>query len=432
MVIALAAAVAVLVALELGARFVASRPCRVGFYGSVPREEARALQDEVGVRASCGPGYVHLGWIADPGGERYVIEREAAGRWERVGEARYGSFLASAGGRLRVRAVGAGAERILGEATVQPVAERPPVLVPRIAGPWRPLFRPTRSGDYVNDHCLYRDARGHWRLVGITGPGAGDYSRERRLAVGVSETFPPPAGMREDEPVADFGELAWAPCAVRAEGTYWLFWSPHVLRRMGSRDGITWGGPEVVLASTQHPFFRDATVVEVAPGQWLLYATARGRFFSRVDVYQSFDLRHWQYIRPALRTGLGSERNAPMASTESPCVVRRDGRWYLTVTYTNDTGGLAALLLSLRVLLRKASYNDTLVFHAESPYDFGCYRGRRRAPTLLTTLEAHAPRLVEHPDTGEWWVTTAGWPWAATLTSGEVAVAPLAWEPRAG
>jgi hypothetical protein len=304
------------------------------------------------------------------------------------------------------------------------------VLVPRVAGPWRPLFRPTRAGDYVNDHCLYRDARGHWRLVGITGPGAGDYARERRFAVGVSEAFPPPEGMREDAPVADLGELAWAPCAVRAADAWWLFWSPHVLRRMRSSDGIAWTDPEVVLAETQHPFFRDATVVEVAPGQWLLYATARARWFSRVDVYQSFDLRHWQYVRPALRTGLGSERNAPMASTESPCVVRREGRWYLALTYTNDTGGLAAALLARRILLRKASYHDTLVFHAESPYDFGCYRGRRRAPGLVARLEAHAAELVEHPDTGAWWITTAGWPWAATLTRGEVAVAPLAWEPR--
>ena len=52
----------------------------------------------------------------------------------------------------------------------------------------------------------------------------------------------------------------------------------------------------------------------------------------------------------------------------------------------------------------------------------------RRSPTLVARLEAHAPRIVRDPETGAWWVTTAGWPWAATLTSGEVAVAPLAWE----
>jgi len=30
---------------------------------------------------------------------------------------------------------------------------------------------------------------------------------------------------------------------------------------------------------------------------------------------------------------------------------------------------------------------------------------------------------------GSWYITTAGWPWVATLTSGEVAVAALKWEP---
>jgi len=50
-----------------------------------------------------------------------------------------------------------------------------------------------------------------------------------------------------------------------------------------------------------------------------------------------------------------------------------------------------------------------------------------RTPGLVATLETHAPRLYRHPETGAWWITTAGWPWAATLTSAEVAVAPLAW-----
>jgi hypothetical protein len=427
---ALLAPVALLLAVEVGVRVVARRPCRVGFYGSVARDRVRALQDEVGVRANRGPGWVHLGWIADPARERYTIERWIEGSWHAVGEARFGSSLLREGGRLRVRAVGRGEPRTLGEVAVEIDREAgpAPVLAPRVAGPWRFLFRPSRHGNYVNDHCIFRDARGDWRLVGITGPGDGDYTQERHFALGVSASFPPAEGMREEAPLASFGELAWAPCALRAGPDWWLFWSPHVLHRMRSRDGIAWTDHEVVLRAAQHPFFRDASIVEVAPGQWLLYATARGRWFSRVDVYQSFDLRHWQYIRPALRTGWGSERNSAFASTESPTVVCRGGRWYLALTYTNETGGWAAVRVALRLASRRASYDETLVFHADAPYDFGCYRGRRDAPTLVARLEAHAPELVEHPDTGEWWITTAGWPWAATLTRGEVAVAPLAWE----
>jgi hypothetical protein len=47
---------------------------------------------------------------------------------------------------------------------------------------------------------------------------------------------------------------------------------------------------------------------------------------------------------------------------------------------------------------------------------------------LLTWLDTHAPEIVYHPDSDSWYITTAGWPWVATLTSGKVAVAPLVWE----
>jgi len=185
-----------------------------------------------------------------------------------------------------------------------------------------------------------------------------------------------------------------------------------------------------VIDKPFHKFFRDAMVLKVAPGQWLLYATARGNYFSSVDVYQSFDLEGWQYIGRALRTGWGSERNAIVGSTESPTVVAYRGRYYLSVTYNNDSFFWSAVFLPLKIWLRRSSYNDTLIFHADTPYDFGNYRGRKRASSLLTRLQAHAPELVHDAQRDAWYITTAGWPWVATLTSGEVAVAPLYWEAR--
>jgi hypothetical protein len=67
--------------------------------------------------------------------------------------------------------------------------------------------------------------------------------------------------------------------------------------------------------------------------------------------------------------------------------------------------------------------------HSGNPYDFGVYRGRAGSPSLLTEFETHAPELVYNPDNDTWYITTAGWPWVASLTSGEVAVAPLHWGP---
>jgi hypothetical protein len=344
----------------------------------------------------------------------------------------FGSYLVRASGTYRVWAepLDGAAPRLLG--TVAAInAGTPPVYVPRIAGPWRPLFRPVVAGDYINDHTIYRDAGGDWRLIGITAKGDGNYAAERSFATAVSPDFPPAAPMVESSSIADFGELAWAPHVIAAAGTYHLFWSPHRLHRMTAADGVTWRDHRVVLSAPMHKFFRDAMVLEVADGQWLLYTTARGAYFSRVDVYQSFDLDGWQFIGAALRTGWGSERNAIVASTESPFVVRYHDRYYLSLTYNNDSFFWPAVLLPLKVWLNRASYNDTLVFHSDNPYDFGTYRGTASAPSLLTRLAAHAAEIVHEPQRNAWYITTAGWPWAATLTSGEVAVAPLQWEPPA-
>ncbi len=105
------------------------------------------------------------------------------------------------------------------------------------------------------------------------------------------------------------------------------------------------------------------------------------------------------------------------------------GRYYLALTYNNDSFFWPGVLLRFRKWWNAASYNETLIFDSADPYDFGVYRGRGNSPTLLKRLEAHAPEFVHHPERDAWYVTTAGWPWVATLTAGEVAVAPLVWEP---
>jgi hypothetical protein len=363
---------------ELLVRWTLGRRLPADFYGSISRDAARQRQAEHGIRVATGPGWVHLGWIADPDRERYCVEKRVGSQWHPHGRAHLGSYLIrDGGGVFRVRALARRADdsRILGEVRVEPGAGDAPVFTPRIAGPWRPLFRPQKHGYYVNDHTLYPDRRGDWRLVGITHRSEGSFNEEKYFAVGVSKEFPPSGEMREAEPVADFGELAWAPHVIRHEETYHMFWSPHRLHQMSSRDGITWEDHRITLRAPYHKFFRDPMVFQVADGQWLLYTTARGRYYSRVDLYQSFDLKEWQYIRSALRTGWGSERNSPFASTESPTVVHYRGRYYLASTYNNDSFFWPGLLLLLRRWPKRASYNDTLVFHSGDPYDFGVYRG---------------------------------------------------------
>jgi len=426
---------------EAVTRAVLEFPLRVDFYGSVSRDAVRSWQALHGVKVAAGPGWLHLGWIADPEREAYRIERRTGEVWQNVGRTRYGSCLVrGAGDAFRVWArpkAGGGDERLIGEASAEAApggAAPPPLQRPEIAGGWRPLFRPSRHGRYVNDHDVYRDSAGRWRLIGITSRTDGDFGAERYFGVGVSETFPPDVEMREEAPVADFGELAWAPEVVEPNAAgegYALFWSPHRLSRMDSADGIHWGNPRVVMSAPFHRFFRDPAVVEVADGQWLLYATARGRYFSRIDTYQSFDLERWQYIGAALDSSWGSERNSPFASMESPVVLNRAGRYYLSFTYNNGSCFWPGLLLLLHVWPGRESYEETLVVHADNPYRFGTYRGRDRTPNLVARLRTHAPAYIHDPESDAWFITTAGWPWAATLTAGEVAVAPLRWAPIA-
>jgi hypothetical protein len=418
--------------LELIVRVYLETPLDADFYSSISRSQVAEYQQAYGVQTVSGQGWVHLGWAADPEEESYRIEQRTNGNWQELGKTRFGSFLASgAGGSFRVWVDPRGSAEpwLLDEVTVQAQDGDPPLFIPTIDGGWQTLFKPSAAGEYINDHTIYQDASGNWRLVGITSHSQGDFNAERYFAVGVSPDFPPLGGMLEDKPVADYGELAWAPHVIHANGAYHMFWSPHALHQMESPDGIEWGNHRVTIPAPYHKFFRDPIVIQVAPHQWLLYTTARGTYFSQVDIYQSFDLKGWQYIRTALRSAWGSERNAPFASTESPFITLYQGRYYLSLTYNNDSYFWPGILMLFKIWPNPDSYNHTLVFHSANPYDFGVYRGLHNSPSLLTELQAHAPELVYNPDNEAWYITTAGWPWVATLTSGEVAVAPLRWAP---
>lgn len=468
-ILGLAGILAFWILLEVLVRLYLEFPLKTGFYSSIPKvsrrdakfaksssfykalfaffaprreissplntEKVQQHQAEVGLRALGGLGWIHLGWIADIDRETYRIERQVGDGWQMEAQARFGScLLHQAGGTYRVLAItnDSKAEKLIGQVNVYSKQGTAPLLTPRIAGPWQPLFQPQKWGFYINDHTIFQDASSNWRLLGITSRTGGDYNAEKYLAMGLSWDFPPQEGMHEEQPVADFGDLAWAPFVLHHNQTWHLYWSPHKLHHATSSDGKNWENHHIDLPFPYHKFFRDAMILPVADSQWLLYATARGRYFSRIDLYQSFDLCNWQYIGPALRSGWGSERNAIYASMESPTVMELQGRYYLAMTYNNDSFFWPGILMLFKVWLNKASYNDTLVLHAENPYDFGCYRGLKQTFNLLTRLECHAPEFVYYPQQDAWFITTCGWPWVTTLTHGEVSVAPLAWEIKQG
>lgn len=417
---------------ELLVRMYLEFPLETGFYSSLPQSTVRERQQQVGVKVVNGPGWSHLGWIADPLLESYRVIHMVDLQPETVGSSHYGSFLLrNPQGTYQVWAVPVDgkAPRLVGEVQLKPTFGEAKIFTPRIAGSWQTLFKPSQYGNYINDHTVFQAADGSWRLVGITSQSEGDFNLERYFAVGSSAEFPPQDGMIEEAPLADFGELAWAPHVIVDTDTYHMYWSPHQLHHMTSNDGLSWQDHQVIMRTPVNRFLRDPMVLQVAEGQWLLYTTARGTYFSQVDIYQSFNLVDWQYIRSALSSSWGSERNSPFSSMESPFVVDYEGRYYLSLTYNNDSFFWPGILLLFQIWPKPDSYNETLVFQSDNPYDFGIFRGKNDTPALLAILEAHAAEYVLHPDTAQWYITTAGWPWVATLTSGEAALAPLDWIP---
>ncbi|MBC7293637.1 MAG: hypothetical protein H5T84_05995, partial [Thermoleophilia bacterium] len=104
--------------LEIIMRLYVDLPLKTDFYGSISRDEVRERQAAAGVKVAAGPGWIHLGWIADPERESYRIEWLAAGQWTTIGHSRFGSFLwRGEGGAFRVFAVpkGSGQPRLIGE-----------------------------------------------------------------------------------------------------------------------------------------------------------------------------------------------------------------------------------------------------------------------------------------------------------------------------
>ncbi len=93
--------------LEAIVRIYVEAPLASDFYGSIPRTEVAVFQARYGVQTVSGPGWVHLGWIANPEAETYRIERRAATGWQAIGQAQFGSFPSCGAAKAAPSASGA-------------------------------------------------------------------------------------------------------------------------------------------------------------------------------------------------------------------------------------------------------------------------------------------------------------------------------------
>lgn len=259
---------------------------------------------------------------------------------------------------------------------------------------------------YINDHTIVRGPDGTWHLFGITHTEPADPENEINFA---HATAPSLHGPWTKQPFAltvdpGYGEThLWAPYVLESGGLWYMFYAA--------------GGPdhtqaEISLATspdlwhwtryTGDPLFRDGYdardpfVLRVGR-EWVMYycATSTPAGGNHVVAYRtSTDLLHWSdrkiaFTDPSTGTSGGG--------TESPYVVRHDGRYYL---FIGPRGG----------------YVGTDVFASTDPFHFDI-------ASKAGHIASHALEVVRDTD-GSWWVTSAGW------GQGGVYLAPLYWAER--
>ena len=292
----------------------------------------------------------------------------------------------------------------------------PPTFKPAITGPWQLLFRPHKTGCYINDHTLLRARDGNGHLLGITRDQSQvNPDHERYFAHGVGQALISDAGLEEKEAACDFGLRAWAPALVRAHNRYYMFYGPDRCRLAVSDELYEWRETPVnLLGCPIDGCIRDQMVLPLHPDTWLMYATALDGGYGQVSVFISNDLINWRFVQFALRTSGSAPLNPPWGATESPFVVRYRGWYYLFTTYTDST---------------TETYHNTLVFRSLNPFDFGEYTGDNEAEVLVTRLHTHAPEIVCQPDRSQWYITTCGWRGRSIPIEGAAAIAPLEWLP---
>ena len=155
---------------------------------------------------------------------------------------------------------------------------------------------------------------------------------------------------------------------------------------------------------------RDHFIFKLAENNYLMYVTGVADKKGCLSLFSSGDLLTWNFEGYALTTGDNAPLRPACGATESPFVLKKDGLFYLFMTYTD---------------CRDENYCNTLVFCSENPKDFGRYDGEQGAQPI-TVLQAHAPEILE--ENGRYFITTCGWRNKPNPHKGCVSVAPLEWK----
>ena len=281
--------------------------------------------------------------------------------------------------------------------------------IPRIVGDWRVLFKPEKNGNYVNDHSIVVGSDGKWHLYGITSL-EGTPAFERYFVHGVGATLD--EQFEEVGRSIDRGTLAWAPCVIKRDENYYMFYGPSPTSLAVSFDMYEWFGTNVHLKD--EPLMgahRDHFVLKLDENKYLMYIVGVHEKRGAISCFSSSNLIEWQFENFALTSGEKAPLNPAWGAFESPYVVKKDGLYYLFITYTDCSD---------------ETYNDTLVFCSDNPKLFGEYNSGDGGVMPITKLSAHAAEVIEH--NGKYYITTCGWNGKPVVNEGAVSIAQLEWE----
>ena len=281
--------------------------------------------------------------------------------------------------------------------------------IPSISGDWKTLFKPEINGNYVNDHTIIKGADGKWHLYGITSFESNP-SQERYFVHGVGESLD--ATFAEVGRSIDRGTLSWSPCVINKGENYYMFYGPSPTSLAVSFDMYEWFGTNVYLKN--EPLMgahRDHFILKIAEDNYLMYVSGIYNKRGAVSCFSSSDLITWQFENFALTSGPNAPLKPAWGAFESPYVIKKDGLFYLFITYTDCSD---------------KTYNDTFVFCSDDPKNFGEYNGSSTGTKPVTVLKAHAPEIIE--DNGNFYITTCGWYNKPTPNKGAVSIALLNWK----
>jgi arabinan endo-1,5-alpha-L-arabinosidase len=288
---------------------------------------------------------------------------------------------------------------------------------PEISGPYRILFQPQKYGDAINDHTVFQDREGNFRMVGILSKGL-NLLLTPSFAHGVGTSLSAP--LAEQPPLfADYPDRdkKWAPHVIVEKGIYHLYAGPGKIRHYTSPDGINWTFKDYVIKS-DWPNLRDTMVIKIAEGKWLMYATDRQ---NSVTVFESTDLDHWTRkgtAFKAIKPATVFPKWEDISACESPFVIFYQGYYYLSVCLTTSS-------------FKPGNYINTVVVRSKDPYNFGVFAagGPGQTADYAATLKAHCAELIRDQD-GNWFITSAGWrefPIPKGTVKGTLSIAPIKW-----